>query len=84
MKLKPQQMDGAKRSCKDNITVTNSMADYFDGGKFERKVDPDYVPPIAPVHKREDGIRENTIVLLDSNFDLDTREGNYGFCDMII
>ena len=73
-----------KKIRKLHSEIINSMADYFDRGKFEQKVDPDYAHPVTPVHNKAGGIRDNTVVLLESNFNLNTREGNNGFYDMLI
>jgi SEC-C motif len=64
--------------------IVSSMADYHDSGKFERKVDLNYVSDFTSAHKKEDSIKDNTVILLESNFDLDTREGFNGFYDMLI
>ena len=55
--------------------IVSSMADYYDSGKFERKVDFDYVPDFKAAHN---------MVFLESRFDLNTREGSYGFYNMLI
>jgi len=64
--------------------IVDSMTDYYDSGKFEQKVDPDYVSEFKSAHKKADSTRDNTLVLLESKFDLDTREGSHAFSDMMI
>jgi len=64
--------------------IINSMADYHDSGKFEQKVDLNYASDFTSAHKKEDRIKDNTVILLESSFDLDTREGTHGFYDMLI
>lgn len=64
--------------------IINNMVHYFESGKFEQKVDTDYVPHTKSVYKREDSKSENTVILIESSFDLETREGVQGLYDMLI
>lgn len=55
--------------------IANAMIQYYYDGKFKRKLD------IGDASQRN---KENTFQLLESEFDLDTRTGEYAFYDMLI
>jgi len=51
------------------------MVKYYQDGKFEQKINADYVPEEHP---------DNTFTPISAHFDLDTREGSQAFFDMLI
>ena len=55
--------------------VVNSMMDYYHDGKFEPKIDPDYV---------SEEVRSDTLYLFNAEFSSETREGAQAFADMLI
>jgi len=61
--------------------IVDSMIQYFDGGKFEKKVDPDYKTQDYPEVKREKTVK---LMLLESDFNLETKVGAHAFYDMQI
>jgi len=61
--------------------IVDSMVKYYEDGKFEQKIDPNFVL------KEDQGFLnkpENGFILLDSKFDLNTPEGAQAFYDMQI
>lgn len=83
LKKKPHIIE-YKKTRKLHSEIINNMVHYFESGKFEQKVDTDYEPRTKSVHKREDNKRDDTVILLESSFDLETREGAQGLYDMLI
>ena len=59
--------------------IVNSMMDYYYDGRFEPTINPDYV---YPKHMKKP--EEDTLLLFESSFDTNTREGIQGLADMLI
>lgn len=60
--------------------IVTAMVDYHDAGKFELAVDAAYVA--APIEPGAD--KRDIACLLESEFDLETREGTQGYFDMLV
>jgi len=61
--------------------IGRSMMDYYDEGKFEQAVDPDYVSPHAG---KNSAPKMRELILYEAEFDPDTREGIQGLVESVI
>lgn len=73
-----------KKIRKLHSEIVNSMVEYYESGKFEQKIDPDYLPSFTPAHQKEGRKRGADLVLLESKFDVETREGVQALYNMLI
>ncbi len=59
--------------------IINTMADYHQAGKFEQKIDSNYVSKNEHPRKNKEAI-----TFIESSFDLETREGEQAIYDLLI
>ncbi len=62
--------------------IVASMADYYDAGHFELGINPSYVSPEHADPKS--GQDSEKLVLFNTGFDMETREGAQAFFDLLI
>jgi hypothetical protein len=67
---------------KMHYEIINSMADYFHEGKFEQKIDRNYVFDIPDTPKNRK--KESSLVLFDVSFDMSSEFGEHALYDMIM
>ena len=61
--------------------ICQGMVDYYDSGKFEPEIDYDFKYEIKNGKDKKD---EQTLILLESEFDMESREGPHAFYDRLI
>ena len=63
--------------------IIDSMAAYHDAGKFEQKADEDVSIPASGTEGKDEETRR-TLILLESDFNMEETEGAQGFYEMLI
>ena len=68
-----------KKARKLHSEILSSMMEYFDSGKFERKIDRSF-----RLNNDNDSGEDRPVIFLDSDFNMNTPEGEQGFLEFMV